>query len=72
MGKTTVEIDSDLLARLRRRHPGKDDRTLIEDLVRRDLEPASRERHTEAHTAGEEEATRAALRDHDDRQRSTL
>ena len=32
-----VEIDSDLLARLRVRHPGKGDRGLIEDLARVDL-----------------------------------
>jgi hypothetical protein len=30
---TTVEIDSDLLARLRERSPGKSDRELLEDLA---------------------------------------
>jgi hypothetical protein len=30
---TTVEIDSDLLARLRERSPGKNDRELLEDLA---------------------------------------
>lgn len=34
---TRVEIDSELLARLRARHPGKDDRGLIEDLARVEL-----------------------------------
>jgi len=34
---TRVEIDSELLARLRARHPGKDDRALVEDLARVDL-----------------------------------
>ena len=34
---STVHIDSELLARLRERHPGKDDRSLIEDLARIDL-----------------------------------
>lgn len=34
---TRVEIDSELLGRLRARHPGKDDRVLIEDLARIDL-----------------------------------
>lgn len=34
---TAIEIDSELLARLRLRHPGKDDRELIEDLARIDL-----------------------------------
>jgi hypothetical protein len=34
---TTIEIDSELLVRLRSRHPGKDDRALIEELARIDL-----------------------------------
>lgn len=34
---TTVQFDSDLLARLRARHPGKDDRALLEDLARIEL-----------------------------------
>jgi len=34
MPTTTVEIDSDLLTRLRARAPGKDDRSLVEELVR--------------------------------------
>lgn len=34
---TRVEIESELLERLRMRHPGKDDRALIEDLARVDL-----------------------------------
>lgn len=34
---TRVEIDNELLERLRTRHPGKDDRALIEDLARVDL-----------------------------------
>ncbi|MBV9413889.1 MAG: hypothetical protein JO363_02830, partial [Solirubrobacterales bacterium] len=37
MATTNVEIDTDLLARLRERHPGKDDRLLIEDLARIEL-----------------------------------
>jgi hypothetical protein len=38
MGATTqVEIDSELLGRLRARHPGKDDRAVIEDLARIEL-----------------------------------
>jgi hypothetical protein len=37
MATTNVEIDADLLARLRERHPGKDDRSLIEDLARIEL-----------------------------------
>lgn len=34
---TRVDIDSELLSRLRVRHPGKADRALIEDLARVDL-----------------------------------
>jgi len=34
---TRVEIESELLERLRARHPGKDDRALIEDLARVEL-----------------------------------
>lgn len=34
---TTVQFDSELLARLRARHPGKDDRALLEDLARVEL-----------------------------------
>lgn len=34
MATTTVEIDSELLGRLRARDPGKDDRALLEDLAR--------------------------------------
>jgi len=37
MATTRVEIDNDLLGRLRAEHPGKDDRALIEDLARVDL-----------------------------------
>jgi hypothetical protein len=37
MATTRIEIDSELLERLRLRHPGRDDRTLIEDLARVDL-----------------------------------
>jgi hypothetical protein len=33
MATTTVEIDSDLLARLRERSPGKSDRELLEELA---------------------------------------
>ncbi len=33
MAATTVEIDSDLWARLRERSPGKSDRELLEDLA---------------------------------------
>lgn len=33
MATTTVEIDSDLLERLRERSPGKSDRELLEDLA---------------------------------------
>jgi hypothetical protein len=32
-----VEIDTELLTRVRARHPGKDDRAVIEDLARIEL-----------------------------------
>jgi hypothetical protein len=34
---TTVQFDSELLAKLRARRPGKDDRTLLEEMARIDL-----------------------------------
>jgi hypothetical protein len=34
---TNIQFDSELLARLRVRHPGKDDRALLEDLARIEL-----------------------------------
>ena len=37
MATTRVEIDVELLERLRARHPGKGDRALIEDLARVEL-----------------------------------
>jgi hypothetical protein len=37
MSTTTVEIDTTLLDRLRARHPGKQDREMIEDIARIDL-----------------------------------
>ena len=37
MATTNVEVDNELLVRLRERHPSKDDRCLIEDLARIDF-----------------------------------
>jgi hypothetical protein len=37
MATTRVEIDNELLERLRARHPGKGDRALIEDIARVEL-----------------------------------
>jgi hypothetical protein len=37
MATTTIEIDTDLLARLRKQNPGKDDRQLLESLATIDL-----------------------------------
>lgn len=34
---TKIDFDSELLAKLRVRHPGKDDRTLLEEMARVDL-----------------------------------
>lgn len=57
---TPVEIDSDLLARLRQRHPGKDDRTLIEDLARVDLGFEAMRRAQQRHGLDENEASALA------------
>jgi hypothetical protein len=57
-----VEIDSDLLERLRVRHPGKDDRALIEDLARVDLGFNALRAAQERSALAEDEATDLAVR----------
>ena len=59
---TRVEIDSELLERLRGRHPGKDDRALIEDLARVDLGFNALRAAQQRNALGEDEATDLALR----------
>ena len=59
---TRVEIDTALLARLRERHPGKDDRSLIEDLARIELGFASIRDVQRRSTLDEDEATELAVR----------
>ncbi len=62
MATTSVEIDSELLARLRDRHPGKDDRSLIEDLARIELGFASLREAQKRNALDEDAATEIAVR----------
>lgn len=62
MATTTVHIDSDLLARLRARHPGKDDRALLEDLARIELGFAAMGDVKRRSTLDGDEATDLAVR----------
>jgi hypothetical protein len=68
---TNVEIDTRLLARLRERHPGKDDRSLIEDLARIELGFAAMREAQRRNALPEDEATELAVRAvHDAREAS--
>jgi hypothetical protein len=58
---TRVEIDSELLARLRARHPAKDDRALIEDLARVDLGFNALRTAQQRNALGEQDATDLAV-----------
>jgi predicted alpha/beta-hydrolase family hydrolase len=57
-----VEIDSELLARLRNRHPGKPDRELIEDLARIELSFGALADMRARNAMSEPEATDLAVR----------
>ncbi len=59
---TRVEIDAELLASLRVRHPGKDDRALIEDLARVDLGFNVLRAAQQRNALAEQEATDLAVR----------
>jgi hypothetical protein len=59
---TRVEIDSELLERLRARHPGKDDRELIEDLARVELGFDALHAAQQRNALAEDEAAELALR----------
>ena len=59
---TRIEIDSELLAGLRSRHPGKDDRDLIEDLARIELGLAALHDPRARKALSEEEASELAVR----------
>jgi hypothetical protein len=59
---TRIEIDTDLLARLRARHPGRDDRALIEQLARVDLGFAAMRDAQKRSALGEHDATNLAVR----------
>ncbi len=58
-----MEIDSELLARLRARHPAKDDRALIEDLARVDLGFNALRTAQQRNALGEQDATVTGDRD---------
>lgn len=62
MATTRVEIDSELLERLRARHPGKDDRELIEDLARVELGFNALHAVQQRNALAEDEAAELALR----------
>jgi hypothetical protein len=59
---TSVQIDAALLARLRERHPGKDDRSLIEDLARIELGFAAAHEAQKRNALDEDEATELGVR----------
>lgn len=59
---TSVQIDSELLARLRARHPGKDDRALLEDLARIDLGFAAMREAQQRNALSDQEAAELAVR----------
>jgi hypothetical protein len=59
---TSVEIDSELLARLRERWPGKSDRQLIEDLVLIQLGFAALRSSQQRNALSEEEAVELGVR----------
>ncbi len=62
MATTRAEIDSELLKRLRARHPGKDDRELIEDLARVELGFNGLHAVQQRNALAEDEAAELALR----------
>jgi hypothetical protein len=68
----TIEIDAALLDRLRARHPGKDDRAMIEDMARIDLGFSLMHQGQERNGLDEDEAMELgirAIRDSRDSQR---
>jgi hypothetical protein len=58
---TSVQIDTELLGRLRARHPGKNDRELIEDLARIDLGFVALRDAQQRNALSEDEATELAV-----------
>jgi len=59
---TSIQIDTQLLERLRARHPGKDDRELIEDLARIELGFATIREVQQRNAVPEDEAMAEAVR----------
>ncbi len=59
---TTVEIDASLLGALRAQRPGKDDRSLLEELARVELGMAALTDSQERNALSEDEANELAVR----------
>lgn len=57
-----VEIDQELLARLRSRHPGRTDRELLERLAETELAMAMIHESQRRNAVGEDEALEEAVR----------
>ena len=62
MATTTVEIDSELLGRLRARDPAKDDRVLLEELARVRLGFAALRESQRRNTVDEDDAMAQAVK----------
>jgi hypothetical protein len=59
---TNIPFDSELLAKLRARRPGKDDQTLLEELARIDLGFETLTETQRRNALGDEDATDLAVR----------
>jgi hypothetical protein len=59
---TKIDFDSELLAKLRARHPGKDDRTLLEEMARVDLGFETLAEVQRRNALSDEDATDLAVR----------
>ncbi len=68
---TSVEIDSELLVRLRERRPDKSDRQLIEDLVHIQLGFVALRRSQQRNALSEEEAVELGVRAVQEARRAT-
>ena len=68
---TSIEVDTRLLKHLRARHPGKDDREMIEDIARIDLGFALLRQTQERNALTEEHATELGLQAVDEARQSS-
>jgi hypothetical protein len=59
---TRIDFDSELLAQLRARHPGKDDRTLLEEMARVNLGFETLAETQRRNALSDEDATDLAVR----------